>query len=117
MWPILQQFGGRDDVAGRWLGFQVKKIPLGKPPSSRGKLVVESLANMVWYFALADMGAAYVKSTLLGKVLVTRTLYDEPLPRGWVTGTFTFFCQPDRPWHDRRDQKVRTRYGENAPIG
>jgi hypothetical protein len=64
-------------------GFQVKNIPLGNLPCyPRGKFVVESLANTVWYFAFADMGAAYTKSTPLSKVPVTRILYDEPFPQG-----------------------------------
>lgn len=55
----------------------------GKLPCyPRGKFVVESLANAVWYFALADMGAVHVKSAPLSKVPVTRILYDEPFPRG-----------------------------------
>lgn len=72
-------------------GFQVKNIPSGKHPGyPRGKFVVESLANAMLYFALADMGAAYIKSTPLGKVPLTRTLYDEPFPKGWVIGALIF---------------------------
>jgi hypothetical protein len=70
--------------SGGW-GFQVKIIPPGKLPCyPRGRFVVESLANTVWYFAKADMGAAYVKSTPLSKGPVTRILYNESFPRGAV---------------------------------
>jgi hypothetical protein len=44
--------------------------------------------NTIRCFALADIGAAYVESTLSGNVPVVRTPYDEPFPRGWATGTF-----------------------------
>lgn len=56
----------------------------------RRKFGAESLAKAARYFAFADMGAAYIKSTPLGKVPLTRSLYDEPFPKGLVTGAVNF---------------------------
>jgi hypothetical protein len=93
--PLWKRFlrGLEINIALRGIGwrFQVKNIPPGKSPDyPRSKFVVESLANPIWYFAFADLGAAYIKSTPLGKVPLTKTLHDEPFPKGWAIGAFIF---------------------------
>ena len=72
-------------LEGVGLGFQIKNIPPGKLPCyPRGKFVVESLANTVWYFALADIGTVRVKSTPLSKSACDEDSLRRAIPKGAV---------------------------------
>ena len=51
---------------------------------SRGKFVVESLANTARYFALADMGTVHVKSTPLSKSACDEDSLRRAIPKGAV---------------------------------